>query len=1072
MVSTIAWLLISIVVAYGQSPDQLAFFEKNVRPLLAEKCYACHSAKTMAMGELRLDSKAAVLRGGSRGAAIVPSDPDASLLVKAIRYRTIDLRMPPTGKLADNEIADIETWIEMGAPDPRGDEPAPQVTEKKIDLEGGRQFWSFQPVRDPALPEVRDPAWVRTDVDRFVLAKLASNRFEPAAEADRRTLLRRLTFDLTGLPPSPEEIDQFLSDSAPNAYEKVVDRLLASPHYGERWGRHWLDLVRWAETNGHEFDNNKLDAWRYRDYVIDAFNSDLPYNQFLKEQIAGDLMPERLSADGVHAVNPIASGTFWLWEVLNSPTDSVKARADQIDNQIDVISKATQGLTVACARCHDHKFDPIPTADYYSMFGIFQSTHMSEKCVDSPQHAALIRAANRRIGDMQADVKSHVNPALKRRAAALAARYMGAVDKITAEDAEGMAAEFNYALTEPSHPLFLFARVAEPGSSDFKGRLDHMRGELREWVAKADRSHPIWAERGDEIYEDFESGYENWELSGSGFGDSPVQLVAPNLKLSGYAGQALASSFGNGADTLVGTLTTQKFRMPSRYVHVRMAGPTDASREKNDPSIRFTVIADEHKSANATPDVSGRLKWRTLAMTKERGRICSLEIIDRDREGSVVIDQIVFSGSKEAPPIAGRPTDRIVSLLDRDDIGSLEDLAQAYQQIAIELAESKNRTPADEALLASLLGLARLEDAIDTLDEVETRWVNEMFEFRAAAVNSIPPSTFAMTSKDYEPADSPIHVRGNHKNPGEIAPRQFLQIVAGEQQKPFTNGSGRLEFANWVASERNPLTARVMVNRVWKHHFGKGIVATPDNFGKMGARPSHPDLLDHLATRFVKSGWSVKDLQRHIVLSSAYRQSSEASAEAQERDPDNQWLSYMPVRRLEAEAIRDSVLVVAGTLNRTLGGPGVPPHISEFQDGRGKPATGPLDGDGRRSVYVQVRRNFLTPLFLAFDYPLPISTIGRRGVSAVPSQALILLNNEFINTQAANWAQREMEIHERPDDRIGDMYVRAFGREPLAEEVSEIRAFLSKQGQAQGERQAWTDLAHALLNTSEFIFIR
>ena len=241
MVSTIAWLLISIVVAYGQSPDQLAFFEKNVRPLLAEKCYACHSAKTMAMGELRLDSKAAVLRGGSRGAAIVPSDPDASLLVKAIRYRTIDLRMPPTGKLADNEIADIETWIEMGAPDPRGDEPAPQVTEKKIDLEGGRQFWSFQPVRDPALPEVRDPAWVRTDVDRFVLAKLASNRFEPAAEADRRTLLRRLTFDLTGLPPSPEEIDQFLSDSAPNAYEKVVDRLLASPHYGERWGRHWLE---------------------------------------------------------------------------------------------------------------------------------------------------------------------------------------------------------------------------------------------------------------------------------------------------------------------------------------------------------------------------------------------------------------------------------------------------------------------------------------------------------------------------------------------------------------------------------------------------------------------------------------------------------------------------------------------------------------------------------------------------------------------------------------------------------------------------------------------------------------
>ncbi len=1072
MLSGVAWLLISILSAYAQSPDQLAFFEKRIRPLLAEKCYACHSAKTMAMSELRLDSKAGVLKGGSRGAAIIPSDPDGSLLVKAIRYRTIDLRMPPTGKLDESEIANLEDWIRMGAPDPRVDEPAPQVTQKKIDLEDGGKFWSFQPVRDTAVPDVQDTAWARSDVDRFILAKLESHQFQPAAEAGRRTLLRRVTFDLTGLPPSPEEIDQFLSDSSSDAYEKVVDRLLASPHYGERWGRHWLDLVRWAETNGHEFDNNKLDAWRYRDYVIEAFNSDLPYNQFLKEQIAGDLMPERLSADEVHAVNPIASGTYWLWEVLNSPTDSVKARADQIDNQIDVISKATQGLTVACARCHDHKFDPIPTADYYSMFGIFQSTHMSERCVDSPMQAALIRNANRRIGDIQLDVASHLNPALKRRAAGLAERYIAEVDEVTAEDAKGLAAEFNYALTEPSHPLFLFARVAEPGSSDFKGRLDHMRGEVREWVAKADRTHPIWAERGDVIYEDFESGFEKWEVSGSGFGSEPVHAVPTNLKLSGYAGQALASSFGNGAETLVGTLTTRKFRMPARYVHVRMAGPADSPRQKNDPNIRFTVIADEHKSGNAMPDASGRLTWKTIAMTKERGRICSLEIIDRDRGGSIVVDQVVFSDTKDAPPIAASPDDRIVSLLERDDINSLEDLAQAYQQIASGLAQTRNRTAADEALLASLLGLSRLEDAVDTLDELETRWITELFAFRDGAAKSIPPSTFAMTSKDYEPADSPIHVRGNHKNPGEIVPRQFLQIVAGDQQEPFTNGSGRLEFANSVASEKNPLTARVMVNRVWKHHFGKGIVATPDNFGKMGARPTHPDLLDHLATRFVKSGWSVKELQRYIVLSSAYRQSSETSGAAQERDPGNQWLSYMPVRRLEAEAIRDSVLVVAGTLDRKVGGPGVPPHISEFQDGRGKPATGPLDGDGRRSVYVQVRRNFLTPLLLAFDYPLPISTIGQRGVSAVPSQALILLNNEFVNTQAANWAQREIELHERADDRIGDMYVRAFGREPLAEEVAEIREFLSEQGEAQDETQAWTELAHALLNTSEFIFIR
>ncbi len=1129
-VSCAVLLILGLCRAYAQSPQQIEFFEKNIRPLLAEKCYACHSADTMAMGELRLDSQAAVRKGGSRGAAIAPSDPEGSLLIRAVRYRSLDLRMPPTGKLADDEIADLEAWVRMGAPDPRAGERTPQAREEKIDMQSGREFWSFQPVRDPAPPAVRNPAWARSDIDRFILAKLEAQRLRPAPEADRRTLLRRVTFDLTGLPPTPEEIEAFLSDPSPRAYEKVVERLLASPHYGERWGRHWLDLVRWAETNGHEFDNNKLDAWRYRDYVIDAFNSDLPYNRFLKEQIAGDLMPQRLAADGTYAVNPIASGVFWLWEVLNSPTDSVKARADQIDNQIDVMTKAAQGLTVACARCHDHKFDPIPTEDYYSLFGIFQSTHMNEKCIDSPQRAARIQSVNRMIGDIQKDVRSHLQPALKRLAATVAERYLAAAPKIVSTDArpgkrvgacpvpsapepedapktvaedtesrapvapfskqpaaqadaapespEGMDAEINYALTEPSHPLFLFARVTEPGSADFAGRLDHMRREMREWAAKADRKHPLWAERGDVVYEDFESGYSRWQVSGAAFGAEPARMVPPNLNLAGYAGQALASSFGNGADALLGTLTTEKFRMPARFVHVRMAGPQYSPKDKEDAKVRFTVIADEHKSGHAMADGSGRLQWKTIAMTKEYGRICYLEIVDRDRRGSAAVERIVFSKNCAPPPIAGKPDERILAFLERDDIQSLEDLARAYQGLAQDLAAAKNRTPADEALLASLLGLRRLEDAASALDEIETRWVEELFSYRDRAAENIPPSTFAMTSMDYEPADSPIHVRGNHKNPGAIAPRRFLQAVSGSDRKPFANGSGRLELAERIAGSENPLTARVMVNRVWKHHFGKGIVATPDNFGKTGARPTHPDLLDRLATRFMKNGWSIKDLQRAIVFSSAYRQSSAASAKTQKSDPANRWLSYMPVRRLEAEAIRDSVLAVAGTLNRKVGGPSVMPHISEFQDGRGKPKPGgPLDGMGRRSIYIQVRRNFLTPLLLAFDYPLPISTIGRRGVSAVPSQALTLLNNEFVNTQAAHWAQREIETHSRAKDRIDDMYVRAFGREPLQKEVARIRRFLAEQGRARGvsgddDPQVWTDLAHALLNTSEFIFIR
>ena len=1071
--------------AYAQSPQQIEFFEKNVRPLLAEKCYACHGADAAAMGGLRLDSKAGVRQGGSRGAAVVPSDPDGSLLIRAVRYRSIDLRMPPTGKLAAEEIANLEAWVRMGAPDPReGGQPA-QAAQEEIDMESGREFWSFQPVRDPEAPAAPGE---RSAIDRFILAKLAAEGLRPAAEADRRTLLRRVTFDLTGLPPTPEEIDGFLADASPRAYEKVVERLLASPHYGERWGRHWLDLVRWAETNGHEFDNDKLDAWRYRDYVIDAFNSDLPYDRFLKEQIAGDLMPQRTAADGTHVVNPIASGVFWLWEVLNSPTDSVKAEADRIDNQIDVISKAAQGLTVACARCHDHKFDPIPTADYYSLFGIFQSTHMSEKCIDSPRRAARIQAADRAIGGIQQDVRSRLQPALKRLASTAAARYLAAAPMIVsrrpvtqpaapAGSAEAMAAEIQYALTEPSHPLFLFAKVTEPGSPDFAGRLDHMRREMREWAAKAERNHPLWAERGDEVYDDFESGYAKWRASGAAFGAEPPRGVPPNLNLAGYAGQALASSFGNGADSLVGTLTTEKFRMPARFVHVRMAGAMYSPRDKEKAKVRFTVVADDHKSGHAMSDGSGRLQWRSIAMTKEYDRICYLEIVDRDRRGSMAVEQIVFSKSGAPPPIAGKPDERILAFLARGDIRSLQDLAQAYQRLAEDLAAAQKRTPADEALLASLLGLRRLEDAAAALDDLETRRLEELFSYRNYVAENIPPSAFAMTSMDYKPADSPIHIRGNHKNPGATAPRRFLQVVSGGGRKPFVNGSGRLELAERIASSENPLTARVMVNRVWKHHFGKGIVATPDNFGKTGARPTHPDLLDHLATRFMRSGWSIKDLQRAIVLSGAYRQSSAASAEARKRDPANRRLSHMPVRRLEAEAIRDAVLAVAGTLDRRIGGPSVMPHISEFQDGRGKPLSGPLDGMGRRSVYIQARRNFLPPLLLAFDYPLPISTIGQRGVSAVPAQALMLLNNEFVNTQAARWAQREIEAHGRVEERIDDMYVRAFGREPLAAETARIRGFLAQQGRARGgadgdDPLVWTDLAHALFNTSEFIFIR
>ncbi len=1075
-----AVILLAPLVSLGQAPDY-EYFERHVRPLLAEKCYACHSAATMAQGQLRLDTKEALLRGGSRGAAVVPGDPSASLMLKAVSYASLGLRMPPTGRLSDQEIGHIETWIGLGAPDPRSETGPDAGDARGIDLAEGRQFWSFRPVGDPAPPGVAREAWPRTGADRFVLAAMEAEGLEPAGEADRLTLLRRVTFDLTGLPPTPAEIAAFAADEAPGAYGRVVERLLGSPHYGERWARHWLDLVRWAETNGHEFDNNKLDAWRYRDYVIESFNTDLPYARFLREQIAGDLLPPRLSADGSHYVTPVASGMYWLWEVLNSPTDSDKARADQIDNQIDVLAKATQGLTVACARCHDHKFDPIPTADYYSLFGILQSTHMSETCIDSPERARQIREAAASVGSVNREIDALLRPARARAAAALAGSLVAAAAEIGAEEPSPLGAELQYALGEPSHGLHPFARTAaeraKPDAPAFSEWMARLRGEMADWAAKADPGHALWKQRGDTVYEDFEAGFDRWIATGAAFGPGPARSVPPGQDLGGYGGQALAASFGPGSDALVGALMTEKFRMPARYVHVRLAGPEYPRALRENAPARFTVVADEHKSGHAMPDGGGRLQWHTIAMTKERGRICSLEIVDRDRGGAIVVDRIVFSSHRKPPPIAGPVHPRVLDLLEDASVGTLAGLAEAYAGLAAELAAARSRDPSEDALLAGILGHRKPEDAGGLLEPAETDRLAQLAARRAELEAAVPPSAFAMSSRDWMPRDSAIHLRGNHENPGDIAPRGFLQVIAGSDQAPVAEGSGRLRLAEHVASETNPLTARVMANRVWHHHFGRGIVASPDDFGRMGEEPSHPALLDYLARRFMDSSWSLKDLHREIVLSSAYRASSAASDAARQRDPANRLLSHFPVRRLEAEAVRDSVLAVAGTMDRTVGGPGVPPHVSVYQAGRGKPQSGPLDGAGRRSVYLQVRRNFLPPMFLAFDYPLPISTAGRRGVSAVSSQALLMLNNEFVNGQAALWAGRLAQAGQAPRDRIRRMYVEAFGREPLAGEIADVERFLASQARIRGAAGSdhpavWSDLAHALFNTAEFLFLR
>ncbi|MDA1314488.1 MAG: PSD1 and planctomycete cytochrome C domain-containing protein [Acidobacteria bacterium] len=1063
---------------------QIDFFEKKIRPVLAEQCYACHSAKTAAMGELRLDTKAALLEGGSRGPAIVPGSPEGSLLLKAVSYRDVDLKMPPSGKLNEQQIADLSEWIRIGAPDPRAEDAGGAAPPATMDIEQGRRFWSFQPIQDHAPPAVNDEGWARTGIDNFILHRLEQEGLEPARPAGKRTLLRRVTFDLIGLPPTPKEVEDFLADDSPEAYARVVERLLASPHYGERWARHWLDLVRYAETNGHEFDNDKLDAWRYRDYVIRAFNDDLPYDQFMREQIAGDLLADpRLTADGASFAAAVGTGFYWFGEVLNSATDSEKARADQVDNQIDVMGKTFLGLTVACARCHDHKFDPIPTADYYALAGVMHSTDIREVVIDSPGRATEISAIADKIVTVNEEISELLEAVPDLLAARLAADLMAAAELLLSEDSslggdatrQARAEQLGHALEDPAHPFHPFIRIAQTIA----------RGEAAGFVSAAEKVRAAISaqraedagERGDIEFEDFEKpGFAGWSLSGQAFGGDARHRTAPNLPLAEYRGEGVADSYRDGSDGFVGSMTSRKFRMPKRWLHVRLAGREGKLDRSGYADVRLTLVADGYKSRSFVPTAGGRFEWQSAAMTTQFERLCYFELVDRDRQGHIVVDRIVISDSQEPPP-DGKLDDGVEALLDRPDIRSLDGLASAYQRL-FESATQQAQSGRDAGRLpAALRPTTTAEESAGLLPESAQRKLRKLQDTRGRLEESIPASAFAMSSQDEAPHDIRIHVRGNHKNLGEEVQRGFLGVISSAAVERGASGSGRFQIAAELTRSDNPLPARVMVNRIWQHHFGEGIVRSPDNFGKTGERPTHPEVLDYLARQFIGSGWSVKAMQRLMVLSSTYRMSSAPSAEARSADPGNRLLQHMPVRRLEAEVIRDALLAVSGSLDRTLYGPSVMPHISEHQDGRGKPSQpGPLDGDRRRSLYVSVRRNFLTPLLLAFDYPLPTSTIGRRNTSTVPSQALMMMNNEFVAFEARRWADAVLGEKTDPRQRIAEMFVRAYGRQPEARETDQALTFLAEQagrydGAGTGDPRAWADLAHVLLNGAEFIFI-
>ena len=779
------------------SPAQLRFFENKIRPVFAENCYKCHSQQAEKVkGGFLLDTREGLLKGGDTGPAIVPGDPESSLLIKAIRYTDPDLQMPPKGKkLPDEVIADLTAWVKMGAPDPRD-----ATAAQKVWADSGKNHWAWQPLKKPAVPEVKDTGWPKTPVDDFILAKLEEKGLKPNPPADKRTLIRRATFDLVGLPPTAAEVDDFLKDDLPEAFAQVVDRLLASPQYGERWGRHWLDVARYSDTKGQirrqREDPNYPYAWTYRDYVIRSFNEDKPYNLFIIEQLAADKLP----ATARNPTNLCALGFLTIGDrFLNMPNDI-------INDRVDVVTKGVLGLTVTCARCHDHKFDPIPTKDYYSLFGVFAN------CVE-PQFEPVIE---KNVGGPE---------------------------------------------------------------------------------------------------------YEE-------------------------------------------------------YYKQRM----ELERDK----------------------IALQEKFRELRRTKNREGLRQLQREERENQQKIARLEMTNPG---APPRA-----------------------------------------------------MVLQDVL-------------------------------------RPRPQPVFIRGDAGNKGPIVPRQFLELLSAGARPAFTNGSGRLDLAWALVSKSNPLTPRVMMNRLWLYHFGEGFVSTPDDLGTRSEPPSHPALLDYLASRFVEDGWSLKKMHRLILLSSVYQESSANNPRFAQVDPNNRLLWRANIRRLEFEALRDSLLAIGGDLDLTMYGRPVDIEKEPFST--------------RRTIYGRIDRSDVAEALINFDFANPDLETGRRHETTVPQQALFLMNSPLVIEQAKRLvALREFSAFTNDTARVDFLYERIYQRPPSAEEVGLGLDFIANApeklaevppvvervsmegrrlqpgGFAQQQRprggnnmrrreplKAWEEYAHALLQANETSFV-
>jgi hypothetical protein len=896
------------------------FFESRIRPLLADHCHSCHGPKKQEAG-LRLDTREGLLKGADSGQVVEPGRPDSSPLVEAIRHAG-PVKMPPKRKLPPQAIADLTEWVKLGTPWPetrRSQDPAAQIAAT------ARTHWAFRPIRAPRPPMVRQPAWCQTSVDPFILARLEAKGLAPSPPADRRTLIRRASFDLLGLPPTPEDVAAFEADWRPDAFPRLVDRLLASPHHGERWGRHWLDVARYSDTKGYVFFQDASFHWAYtyRDYVIRAHNQDLPFDRFLVEQLAADRL---VSADDRRPLTALGFLTLGGRFMNNFH--------DIIDDRIDVVSRGLLGLTITCGRCHDHKYDPISSKDYYALYGVFASAEeptIPPEFVPPPRteaYAAFVKELNAREAKLTAFVT---------------AKHKELVDAARSRAAEYLLAA-QQALDQPSTDDFML--IAD--GSDLNPKM------LLRWQSYLARSRK---------------------------GVDPV--FAPWHTLA--------------------TVPEPQFATRAKAVLDALSPSKDPARAVN-PVVARTLAEHPPRSLAELSRTYGKLLNDVEQLWQESVRRGALDRTAPQPLPYPAIEQLrqVFHGPDAPPNLPLAPFGDLALLPDRPSQAKLQELRNAVQEWIVKGKGAPSRAIA-------------LEDAVT-------------------------------------PFEPRVFVRGNPNNLGEPVPRRLPDLLADLHPGPFSEGSGRLELARAIVDRRNPLTARVLVNRVWMHHFGTPLVATPGDFGLRSEPPSHPELLDHLASTFLEEGWSLKALHRRIMLSGTYQQAGADRAEARVIDPENALYWRANRRRLDFESTRDALLAVSGRLERAVGGP-------SFAS-----AGDPLSG--RRTLYAQIDRLSLPGLFRTFDFPDPNATSPRRDQTTVPPQALFLMNHPLARSAAESLARRpDVARLQNTDARVERLFRIAYGRGPSADEAALARSFLAARP------APWTSFCQALLLANEFVFV-